>query len=488
MKEKSIKGGRYPWKVSFRDPAGKLFVIDDRIIRLVNGASASDISTFLNTKTAKAFVENKKLIFTKILENAEGKSLLRQAEFNDSLDDEIGGLIAEHEKVQFLSFPYEWVPEMLHEAGQLTLDLAEASLAEGFGLKDATPYNILFRGPEPVFVDILSFERRDPGDLTWLPYAQFMSSFLLPLLVNKHFGIPLDVIFTVRRNGLEPEEVYKLCGGFRRLLPPFLTQVSIPTWLTAGRNDTQRKIYERKSVSNTEKARFVMKSLFRRLRRQLAKLAPKDTKKSVWSDYTSDKSSQDDFIEKRKFVEGAVAEFSPKIALDVGCNTGYFSNIVAKGGAKVVAIDSDPVVVSETWENARNANLDILPLVIDITRPSPNIGWHNRECPSFLDRACGSFDMVLMLAVIHHMIVSERIPLSEVIDLAAELTNNHLIIEFIPPDDPLFSKITRGRDHLFTDLTRELFEDISSRHFEIIRSERLGQTKRWLYLMRKKGG
>src|SRR3954471_13822093 len=120
---------------------------------------------------------------------------------------------------------------MLHAGGVLTLLLARTLLADGIGMKDATPYNVLFRGPQPVFIDLLSVEKRDPGDPTWLPYAQFVRTFLLPLLANKYFGIALDQILTTRRDGLEPEEVYQWLKPSQKFLPPFLSLVSMPKWL-----------------------------------------------------------------------------------------------------------------------------------------------------------------------------------------------------------------------------------------------------------------
>src|SRR5205814_3890270 len=137
--------------------------------------------------------------------------------------------------------------------------------------------------------------------------------------------------------------------------------------------------------------------------------------------------------------------------------TGHFSAIAARAGASVVAIDYDPVVSGDVWRNARKERLDILPLTVNLTRPTPGLGWLNQECPSFLDRARGAFDAVLMLAVLHHMLVSERIPLDEIIDLAAELTTDSVIIEFIGTDDAMFRRLTRGRDELHRDLTTETF-------------------------------
>ena len=473
---------------SFRDPSGRLFRIGGRLIRIVNSTGAADLKTFLASRTSQRFAESRQLAGTDILDPAAIRDLFEYEGLTSLLDAD-DSMVVEHEQISFQSFPYEWPPEMLHAAGQLTLDLAESLLEEGFGLKDATPYNILFRGPDPVFVDLLSFERRNPGDPTWLPNAQFARTFLMPLLVNKRFGVALDQLLIGHRDGLEPEEVYRLVEPSRRLFPPFLSLVSIPVWLNAKHDPDDLSIYKNKVLNNPEKARFILSALLKRLRRTLNSLRPKRGLSSAWSDYMTDNNNyaENQFRAKERFIEGVMAEFSPQSVLDVGCNTGHFSIIAARKGARVVAIDNDPVVIGETWQRSREESLDILPLVVDVTRPSPGIGWRNRECPGFLDRARGAFDAVFMLAVVHHMLVGERIPLDEIIDLAGDLTTDILVVEFIAPDDSMFRRLARGRDHLFSDLTATVFEASCSRKFRIIRSERLEGGDRWLYLLRKKG-
>ena len=472
---------------SFRDPAGRLFVIDGRIIRVVNSSGVQDLKAFLDSTTSRKFIEQGRLVRSEILDAATAWSLFKKSGIDDAFYRTDGSVVVEHEQVPFQNFPYEWSPEMLHSAGLLTLDLAESLLDEGLGLKDATPYNVLFRGHEPVFVDLLSFERRNPGDPTWLPQAQFERTFLLPLLVNKYFGMQMDLLLSSRRDGLEPEDVYRLCGSLRRLAPPFLSLVSIPTWL-AKRNEDNQDIYKTRTLENVEKARFIVRSLFKRLRRILEGLEPKKDKSSTWSDYITSNNnySETHFEAKTAFIEDAMAEFKPKRVLDIGCNTGHYTAIAARSSARVVAIDSDEVVIGETWRRACAQRLDILPLVVNLTRPSPAIGWRNVECPAFLDRARGRFDAVLMLAVIHHMLVNERVPLAEILDLANELTSDLLIIEFIAPDDSMFRRLTRGRDHLFTELTTEFFEQSCRQSFKLVRSQHLENTSRWLYLLRKK--
>lgn len=396
--------------------------------------------------------------------------------------------VLEHERIPFPSFPYEWPPEMLHAAGGLTVDLARDLLADGLGLKDATPYNVLFRGPQPVFVDVLSVERRDQGDSMWLPYAQYVRTFLLPLLANKHCGMPLDQIFMTRRDGLDPEDVYRWLRPLQRIRPPFLSLISMPTWLGSRHDQDDSSIYETKASANPEKAHFILDTLLKNLRRALDRLAPSAKRRSTWSNYMTGNNNYaaEQFQAKHLFVEEALKEFEPKSVLDVGCNTGHFSTMAARSGAAVVSIDYDPAVLGQVWRQAKAEDLNILPLAVNLARPTPGTGWRNQECPSFLDRATGHFDAVLMLAVIHHMQVTERVPLTDIIDLAARLTRNIVIIEFIGPQDSMFRRLTRGREELHAGLTQSAFESACKTRFEIVRSQLVAGTERWLYVLQRR--
>jgi len=486
--KRSDRDGGKIQSASFRDPAGRLLSLDGRVIRIVNRVGLPDITACLASMAVKKFQGEDRLAAAKILGSSETAELLKNEELLHLYKKADGVMLIEHEKVPFISFPYEWPPEMLYETAQLTLDLAASLLEEGLGLKDATPYNTLFHGCKPVFVDLLSIERRDPGNPTWLPYTQFVRTFLLPLLVNKYFAIPLDQILATRRDGVNPEEVYPLCGRIRKFMPPFLTLVTIPAWLNARHNQDNLAIYQKNYSGNFEKVRFILKSQFNGLRRTLQRLQPGDGRNSPWSDYavSNNNYSREQIAGKRVFVEEAIMEFGPKKVLDIGCNNGQFGFIAAGRGASVIAIDNDPVVVGAAYRTARAEGFDFLPLVIDITRPTPAVGWKNQECASFLARARGAFDMVMMLAVIHHMLVTERIPLSDIVDLAAELTTDLLLIEFIAPDDSNFRRIARGNESLFHYLTPAFFETAWRKRFSITRSLPLANSSRKIYLLRKK--
>ena len=474
--------------MSFRDPGGRLFVHQGQILRAVSADGLDCLTSYQRSSAAQRFTQERRIVATEVLSEDEVNQV-RASGGIEFLKDYDVKLLLRHEAIPFPSFPYEWAPEMLHAAGMHTLDLARELLGEGYGLKDATPYNVVFRGPDPVFVDILSIERRDPCDPTWLPYAQFVRTFLIPLLLNKHFGLPLSQLLTTRRDGIEPEEAYRLSRPIRRMLPPFLGLVTLPALLRLSSRSRSPELYARRSTSR-ERAQFVLSSLFAQLRRTLKRLEPSATRTSAWSGYFEGANSYEaqQFADKEAFVRRIVERIRPRSVLDIGCNTGRFSELAVRAGASVVAIDYDATVVGRLWRSARERKLQILPLTVDITRPSPALGWGNLELPSFLDRARRKFDLVLMLAVLHHVLITERVPLRAVLELASEMTTQFLVIEFVHPSDEMFRQLTRGRDQLFADLTREAFESEMSRELVILERLPIASSSRTLYLARKKDG
>ena len=475
-----------PVAASFRDPAGRLFRTADSIIRVIGPSGLADFDAFSASKAARAFVERGRLVTATPMTAGDIATLRDAPAMADALAGEVGAVVR-HERVAFPSYPYEWPAEMLHASGLLTLDLALAAFDEGFGLKDATPWNVLFRGPTPVFVDWLSLERRDAHDPTWLPYAQFVRTFLLPLIAHREFKTPLDQIFLSRRDGLEPEDVYRASGRLARLKPALLANATLPTWLSKGGAASDAKTWAPKRIDDAERARYVLRSVFTRLRRAMVKLTP-GAAASQWTGYMAEKShySDTDFAAKERFVQSALDQVRPARVLDVGCNTGHFSALAARAGASVVALDGDAAVAGRVWRRAEAEQLDILPLVVNVARPSPATGWRNAECPSFLARAEGHADLVLMLAVLHHLLVTERVPLRDIIHLAADLTRDAAVIEFVAPDDPMFRRLTRGRDHLHTGLTAEAFEAACAERFEIVAAEKAQGGTRVLYRLRRR--
>lgn len=468
-------------QLSFRDPDGFVFRSGARILRCVFPHAVGDVCAFLSSAVAHTGVAEGILPFTRVLDGAS--TLQLASEPSHQLPD--GSIVLEHEPIPFTNYPYEWAPEMLHSAAALTLRLAREAGGAGFGLKDATPYNIMFEGSKPVFIDVLSFERREELDGLWRPYAQFVRTFIYPLLAQRHFGLHLDELLLVHREGLEPDRILRLSSAWRLLLPPFLGSVTIPALLWRDDRDLAQNRFRVRRAKDPGEAKFVLNSLFARANRLLRRMASQSRKSTV-SRYAGSELSytSPQFAEKEGFVMHELRRWRSKNILDIGCNTGYFSLLAARQGARVISIDKDPDAIGELWRTASGNNLDILPLVIDIARPPGACGWANHEFPSFLDRARGASDCVLMLAVLHHLFVNERIPLDHIFDLAAELTTCLAIVEYVDPADAQFQRIARGRDALHRHLTTASFEAAARRHFALVASCEITSTRR-VYTLQK---
>ena len=472
-------------KLSLRDPAGSLFEIDGKLIRLVNRDSLAHLNASLESPTFVAFQESGRLAGTRVVPREESEKYIgRLSKFG--FEAEEVGKVLEHQKIDFPSFPYEWSPGMLHAAGELTVELAQKLLPEGMGIKDATPFNVLFDGPRPVFVDVLSLEKRVKGDPQWIPFAQFTRTFLNPLLLNKFFNIPLSMVFLSRREGVDANEIYGMLGFWKRWQQPFFSLVSVPVFLNRLLSK-KKKARTDVQILSPEKARFILNSLFRHLNRLLKDVKPRVNLKSRWTRYMGETLPYDDkqFLTKETFVESVLKEHRPGRVLDVGCNTGHFSRLAAQLGSSVVALDVDPLVVDENWRVAKAKNLNILPLVVNLASPSPAVGWQNSETKSFLARSKGHFDLVMMLAVLHHLNLDEGLPVTEILATAAEMTRDLALIEFVGADDISVKDLVNQRRPKEI-LTEAQFEAKAGFYFDIIRRQRVPDSDRVLYLLKKK--
>jgi len=456
--------------------------VGHRLLRYVSADAAADAREFLGCTLALDWMQQSKLVRSFIVQNPAGVDLPPECA---TLPE--GAAIVEHTPLAFRNYPYEWPPGMLLAAANLTVELARGSLRAGFVLKDATPYNVIFDGCRPVFVDLLSFRRRDPREAVWQPYGQFVRTFVLPLLANRYFGLRTDEMLMAHRDGIEPERLWAMAPAYRLWFAPFLSTVTLPVLLGGRERRGGAEQYRVRHARDEQEARFLLERLFARIDRLLGRLAKRRRASQALRYMDSDHPySDEEFARKETFVSAALERYSPRTVLDVGCNTGHFSRLAARAGARVVAIDRDEAAIDSIWRSANETGPAILPLVVDIGRPPGACGWQNAECPAFLDRARGRFDCVLMLALIHHLLVNERVPLGAILHLASELTTNLAIVEYIAPEDHNFRKIARGRDALHRDLSVENFESAASHWFEIAGAAQVNPTRR-IYLLQKKG-
>lgn len=460
---------------TFRDPAGSVTVLPDSVVRRIRPAYAADALELLNHPAVATLTAEGKLIGAAVVPEGGDELVLR------------------HPRIPFISYPWEWSPALLVAAADLTLDLCAELIPHGFILKDATPLNVLFNGSTPIFIDLLSIERHAPGDSLWLAYGQFLRTFVLPLLAHSHLGWPLAAT-QLRRDGFEPEEIFAALPWSRRLQRPAWSTVTLPVLLsrfsTPSKAAPGGEVAKAQSLASRiqtpEIVQRVLLSRIEGLRAAVHRAAPAATR-STWSDYavTAAHYSGEDHDSKRRFVQEVLAQTKPQNVLDVGCNTGNYSRLAVQAGASVVALDSDLQALDRLAVQARAENAPILPLHIDLAHPTPASGWNNREAISFLDRAEDHFDLVLMLAVIHHLLLSSQIPLPHIAELVQRLTREHLVIEWVPETDPKFRELLRGRDSLYTHLNEAAFREAFAPHFSIARELRLDNGRTLFHMVRR---
>ncbi|MGA8111441.1 MAG: class I SAM-dependent methyltransferase [Acidobacteriaceae bacterium] len=442
---------------TFRDPAGSLRVDGNRVLRRVNAEAAGAALAFLRSDLAHKWVEQGRLIETR---------------FPASEDRE---LTLEHPRIFFPSYPWEWTPAAWIAAADLTLDFCEALLERGWILKDATPLNILFEGARPVFVDVLSVEAHDPASPLWLAYGQFVRTFLLPLAAYAWLGWPLTATI-YKRDGYEPGDLAPWLGMGRRWREPFRSLVTLPLMLEksggAG-SGAPSQVHQAPEV-----AAGVLRRNLGNLRKHLRRVEAQihgHRGASRWSDYaqSADHYAGEDQQRKRGFVREALEAAVARHVLDLGANSGVYSRIAVEAGADVVAWDTDLPATGENWREAQARGLPVTALIANPARPTPAAGWRTAENLSLLDRARGRFDCVMMLGFIHHLLLSEQIPLSEIAGLLRELTTGWAIVEWVPGPDPRFVDLLRGREALYGHLDEPAFLEAVERHFTVVLREAL---------------
>ncbi len=467
--------------LSLRDPQGQLIVLGDRLFRLIHQTAAPLSRRLLGGSRLDGLRDQGRLVPWSIL---DAETLPASLWPRARIAREETGLVLEHPRVWFPSYPTEWPPEMLYAAGKFTLRLMRDLHAQKLWLKDASPYNVLFDGSRPTFCDHLSIEERPARQGTWMAAGQFLRCFVNPLLALRHCGTSTAGLFWLNRDGVEADAIYAMLGSLRRWHPALFFSITLPTWLNRGLNRVDSTNLYRGMVCNSEeKAQFILEHVLDNLEARLEKLAPQPRKPSVWMRYMESGYSFTDaqLQEKEAIVQSVLETQKPKRVLDVGCNTGHFSRMADAAGARVVAIDYDPQVVGQVWRTASQHRQDILPLVVNFARPTPGLGWRNCENAPFLERAEKRFDGLFLLATLHHLTVTEGIPLPEVLGQVARLVNQWALVEFISPQDKAFRALCRGRD--FSHLTQAYFESQARTHFHIRSRQTLQGSERTLYLL-----
>ncbi len=459
---------------SFRDRDSRVVVAPDAVYRALSGTGADDWRSLAGSP-----------LFERL--TSEGRLIGTEEVGRDALGDGAAEILPEgtatvlrHERVPFVSYPYEWPFGMLRDAALLQLDLQLEALDEGMTLKDATPYNVQFRGSAPVFIDVGSFERLREGE-PWAGYRQFCMLFLYPLLIQAHKDIPFQPWLRGSIDGITPSEAVRFFTFRDRFRRGVLAHVALH-----ARLERRYESREAGEIKEEQRAKYKpqrTKALIQGMRSVVSKLSWKagDT---AWTNYRNECTYSDaDAEHKAEFVRAAAASTKPGLTWDMGCNDGAYSRIAAEHSDQVVAFDYDEATIEALYRSLRDEDdRRILPLVANLADPSPGLGWRGLERRTLEDR--GTPDLVLALALIHHVSITANVPIAEFLDWLRELGAT-LVIEFPKREDPMVRKLLSGkREGSNADYELQTFERLLEERFEVERTEGLPSGVRLLYLAR----
>lgn len=384
--------------------------------------------------------------------------------------------LLKHERIGFISYPYEWPFSMLKDAALLHLELMLQALAHGMILKDSSSYNIQWRGAAPVFIDVPSFETLREGE-PWIGYRQFCELFFYPLMLQAYKGVDFRPFLRGSIDGIPAPTMRGLMSARDLLRPGVLmhvvAQAALQRRYSAGGNVrdslAEAGFDKRLIVANVEK-----------LRKIVSVMRPAGSK-TIWADYAQSHSyDAAEFEAKRDFVERAVRSRSWSLVWDLGCNTGNFSRIAAENADLVVAMDGDWMAIERLYQEqkARTDVRKILSLVVNLSDPSPSQGWRGLERKSLPDR--GRPELTLCLALIHHIVIGANIPMRDFLDWLAGLGTS-LVIEWVGRDDEMVKTLLANKDDQYDDYSAEKFEALLAERFDVADKGPLKGGKRMIY-------
>jgi hypothetical protein len=450
-----------PNPASYRDSSGFVFMQNGKVYRNMHPDYEMHYNQLMNSGLYDELVKTKRLI--------AHQEITEISEFNFTK-----GKVLLPEQLYFVSYPYEWSFDMWKDAALLTLQISLASLQKEMILKDATPFNIQFVNGKPLFIDTLSFENYEAGK-PWIAYHQFTECFLAPLLLMHYCHPDTNRLFTVYPNGIPMDVLVNLL--------PKRSRWNMNTFLHIHLQAKFAGKQKSKPGSENNFSKQKLELLLKGLENFVQKLSPKKVK-TTWDDYYTDTISGDDYLNAKTTLVKSFGNFIDfKSVIDLGANYGHFSLLFGEN-KNVIATDADSNCINQLYLKIKKESIpNILPLVNDLTVPSPAIGWANTERESITTRL--KADLVLALALVHHLAIAKNIPLRFIAGWLQPM-GEHLIIEFVPKSDEKVKLLLQNRKDIFDDYNLENFKSIFAEKYEIIKAEKVGNTNRILFLMKRK--
>lgn len=450
---------------SFRDPSGFVYVEDGIVYRQVAQRYRASYDALIMGGLYEDLVERRLLIPHSESEHPAAQ----QSDAYKTLCPR---------QIPMISYPYEWCFSQLKDAALATLAIQKRALLYDMILKDASAYNIQFLDGAPTLIDTLSFERYQDGE-SWIAYKQFCQHFLAPLALMSYKDVRLSQSLRAHMDGFPLDLAASLLPRRSYLNLGIVMHILLHSWAQRRHSGDRSGPSGRKKLAKQALLNIVdnLSSTIRGFRW--------DHGETAWASYYAGDSYRDTgFDSKHRAVSEFIEMVNPKCVWDLGANTGHFSRIASRRGIDTVSIDSDPGVVEANYRQAkREADRKLHPLLIDLTNPSPSIGWANHERDSLSARA--NADCALALALIHHLAISNNVPLREVAAYFAGLAE-WLIIEFVPKTDNKVQGLLSTREDIFEDYNLPEFVRVFSERFVFIQEEKLCNSERTLYLLKRR--
>ena len=455
---------------SFRDPSGFVFREEDGdLYRQVNRVYEPDYA---------------RLHASGLYEELTGERLLVRHD-DVGLDKKRTAdalAVIRPEPLPFVTYPYEWCFGQLKDAALLTLDVQTRALDHGMSLKDASAYNVMFRGVQPIFIDTLSFETYEEGK-PWVAYRQFCRHFLAPLSLMALVDLRINGLIRNHIEGIPLDLASRMLPRSSWLRPGLALHLHIHA------KAEQRHASKGVGTPGSGGAKKVtvsamgLRGIIDSLESTIRKLSVKPGR-SEWSSYYEDNTySEGSSQHKAGTVQRYLGQVRPGMVWDLGANTGRYSEIAREYADCVIAMEQDPWCVEAAYRKWKDEGKAILPITVDLANPSPALGWAHAERQSLVDR--GPADAVLALALIHHLCIANNVPLPEAAAFFAAISRN-LIIEFVPKEDEMVQFLLQSREDIFPDYSQQGFEAAFTQRFEILDRAPAPESNRVLYLMKTK--
>jgi hypothetical protein len=447
---------------SCRDPDGFVFTFDGVVLRQVNASYQHTFGQLAESGFFATAWKEGLLIPHRDIARPPGPG---------------GYTVIEPTQLTNITYPYEWAFSQLKDAALLTLNLQRLAMEHGFSLKDASAYNVQFHEGRPLFIDTLSFEDYVEGR-PWPAYRQFCQHFLAPLALMAKVDARLGLLCRNHIDGVPLDLASRLLPKSTRFNLGLLTHIHLHAKAQKRYVNQQRKVAPRKiSRQGVIGILSHLESTIKGL-----KWTPAGTE---WGDYYAITNYADAARdEKRRLVDHLIGGSGAKSVWDLGANDGTYSRLAVARGLPVVAWDIDPVAVEKNYRQVRAQNEKLItPALVDLANPSPALGWNLRERMSLLERPRP--DLALALALIHHLVIGNNVPLPQCADFFAQVAPQ-LIIEWVPKQDSKVQELLQNRVDIFPDYTDAGFEAGFGTRFDIVAKHPIAGSERVLYHLRRR--